>query len=225
MKKYFMILVAAIMVAYVSSCSKSDDDSSSYIDVSPKTMTVGESTNIEGMDSPISENKFVVTTNGNSITASHIGETNIRQGNSVKKITVVGSQIGYTDPITNWGETTGDVGRACSGYKVYEDKSISSNAYYDRMIIFKNVGEYSLLGYIFKENKLVAVQTYTSYSDMNSFVDYIKERYAFYKQVVGDYFVGIDALDLDSCKTIVRLEITSDAEIKTTYYDRTKFNI
>lgn len=222
MKKVFLVFAVALLELCVSSCSKSDD--SSNVDISPKTMIVGESINVEGMDNPVSENQFVAKTNGSSVIASHVGITNVKKGSYIKKITVLGRQVGYKDPITNWGESSAYVKNECGNMVMKSDKKISSNLYYDRIIIYQNVGEYSLLGYIFKNDRLVAAQTYTSYTNEKTFAYYIKERYAFYKQIAGDYFVGIDALNYDDCKTVVTLEVTNDLELQTTYYEKNTFD-
>lgn len=211
MKKLFFIIVSIVMVALFSSCSKNDDEES--IDISDRTMHVGDSIKINGASNLFSQNDFIAYVNGSFIKAVHVGETNIKCGNENIKILVIPYSTLFNEPIIHWGCSI-DYVKNNQALGILESDKTASNSKYDRILSYKNVGKPESVSYAFKNNKLVITQVELSRIYVNEAKVFLMERYATKLVSYNNFLlIGSDGYTETNSRTVVSLFYTSSSVV------------
>lgn len=190
-------------VVTFSACSGSDDDNptpptanlSIYVDDSVK---VGTGASVD--------NKFVAYSSKGYLYGFHVGETTYTVNGSTAKVVVKG-KYNALDVVTDWGISPAQL-KAKVKAKPETEQTLDNGDY---MIAYQKIGRANLLGYIFKNNKLVFVGANSSPTYQEEIVNYLKERYIFSPEQIDDHtFAGVDGLDEAHIKTYVTVGIETD---------------
>lgn len=203
----------------VSSCGSDDEEEKDGIDTSPVTLLVDKSTTVQGKVSNMAtDNEFVATVKDNIITGNHVGETIITVNGKHKiPVTVVPFYKIMDDPITDWGTSQSTIkAKQTQGTISKEDADL---------IRYTNCGDADIVAYMFENGKLNSVGVLISTSKTTSYVNYLKERFAFYPGQLSNYtFVGMDSYSLETARTVVALRVQDANYLMCLYIPASKFN-
>lgn len=221
-KKSSLYLMAIMMIVMLSvgfaSCN-SDDDEDDGISTSPITLYADKTEKIGGnVREMVSDNTFVATVDNNIVTGMHVGEAIVTVNRKHKiRVSVIPFYHIMDDPITEWGISKATVkARQRQGTLYKEENDI---------ITYHNCGNAAAVGYTFSNGQLDGVLVLISTSKLDSYVNYLKERYAFYPKEIRDYtFVGLDSYSLSDAKTAVALSVYSVNYLSCVYMPAQKFN-
>lgn len=192
---------------------KEQEPEEDMIDTTPISIFSDGTKSIAGADSIVSSNTFVVYTKGNEIFGYHIGEAELLVNNKKTiQVKVLPKYSLYDDPVCKWGC---DIDYVKSNQK----QGILSSKSTTESLIYENAGAASALMYIFKNNKLSSVGAVVSTNHTSAYADYLAERYLMVPFYEGKdtYFVGIDALKVESANTAVIMKVYNIEYLITMY--------
>lgn len=214
MKKLFLFIFVASLAICFSSCSNDDDDNNEQVFKTTINLYVGDSVKLDG--NYVSDNSFVASLNGRYLRAEHVGYTTVQNNKAIRDVYIIGKNNKFIDPIIEWGKTSEYIKTKCSSYKILSD------SYEDglRNITYCNVSPYTFINYVFKNNSLKMVYVYCPYSYLDSYAEYLKERFAFISKLSGNLnYTGVDGYTLDKIKTYVTM-VLNVSTIITIYRDK-----
>lgn len=222
-KKFFLYLMTSIMVIVFSfglTACGSDDDKDDDIDTTPITLYTGDKTFVKGATNIESENRFVALINSdNSVEGYHVGDTYLRvNGKSRIKVTVKGKFKTYDNPITEWGCSQSHV-------KSLQSQGTISSKSDGKYLIYENVGHADILAYSFENGKLESIVTMVSTIYTSEYASYMSERFFMipYENDNDTYFIGVDALEVESANTLAMLQVYSTSYLSAVYMPASKY--
>ena len=192
--KKLILLTLLILPLTFASCGS--DDEPNY---SNQTLEVGNVYSIPG-GSPgwTSDNELIASVSTNGVTAEHVGETYIRNGNKSFKVTVTGKYNTFKEPYMKFGASMSSVKSFMSNYTL--NKELAEALLYDGtfpvmyyMYTFKNGGMY-LSSAIIKSSSV----------DTEEMVDFLNERYVYVTKDESKYYFAFISPDM---KTMVILQL------------------
>ena len=190
-----------------------DDDDEESFDTTPISIYSNGEKTISGADTITSSNRFIAYTNGNKVTAFHVGETElIVNGKHKIKLSVLPLYHLYNDPVLEWGCSVDYV-------KSNQKQGTLSSKSTNELLAYENAGGASILAYSFENGKLKAVGAFVSTSHTSTLADYLMERFLMvpYYQGSETYFVGLDGLSSEEANTAVIMNVASSSLIQVTY--------
>lgn len=174
--------------------SEEDDIKTDYL-----IMFVGDKEAIVGtVVTATSENDFVASVKGNTVTANHAGATFLIVNEKHPVIIMVFSlKTSIPDPVLKWGEPKDTIKAHHKSGSIYKDD--------DQTLIYKNCGDATAIGYSFDKNgKLSGAAITVPSSKSATFLSYLTDRYLIYpeKQSDGSY-LGFDGYDEEHITTVI----------------------
>ena len=174
--------------------TEDDDIKTDYL-----IMFVGDKEKIEGtVVTATSENTFVASVNGNTVTANHVGVTFILVNEKHPVIIMVLSlNTSIPNPVLKWGAPKDTIkAHHTTGTIDHDD---------DTMLTYKNCGDALAIGYYFDENgKLILAGLSVKASKSQTLLNYLLDRYIIYpeKDSNGNYY-GLNGYDKEHITTAI----------------------
>lgn len=225
-KFWSMIMLMSVALPTMVACGSDDEEEKEQepeedmIDTTPISIFSDGTKSIAGADSIVSSNRFVVYTKGNEIHGYHVGETEVLVNNKKTiQVTVLPKYSLYDDPICKWGCDMNYV-------KNNQKQGTLSSKSTTEMLVYENAGAASMLMYTFKNNKLSSVGAVVSTNHTSTYASYLAERYLMvpYYEGKDTYFVGIDALEVESANTAVIMQVYNIDYLITLYTPASKLS-
>ena len=193
MKKLILFTLLILPLAFASCGS---DDEPNY---SNQTLAVGSVYAIPGGSTGwTSDNELIASVSTNGVTAEHVGETYIRNGNKSFKVTVTPKYNTFKEPYLNFGASKTTVKNFMSSFNL--NKEQNDALLYD--------GSFPVMYYLYSFKNAVlnmssAVIKVSSVS-ADDMVAFLQERYVFVTMDEDKYYFGFVSPDE---KTLVVLQI------------------
>ena len=169
------ILFLMMVVAAMAACSDGEDGEGNYVNTNPISMYVDDGVVLDMNYEPqsvVSENDFIVSVYGDSISGFHVGNTNVViDEKHVIPVEVKGRYNTWIDPVTEWG---------CSKEYVkshYKECTLEVDDEEDDVLIYSDSGSSELVGYSFKDGGLAFVVVYIKTFYSSEVVNFLTERF------------------------------------------------
>lgn len=184
MKKIFgLMLLCATMVGTMS-CEQDVDEVGSKVLLSKTSYTMysDATADIEGigLDNAIwsSNNEYVATANGNTLSSDKIGSTNLYCNGQKISVTVKPRYTLYTEPDMSWGSSKSSI---ISKYGTpFADDG--------QTIMYETTNTFvPYIAYMFNETGLFACGAVVQLTAGSTLVDFLGERYVFYSVNTSTY--------------------------------------
>ena len=192
------------------SCSSDEDDDN--IKTSPITLYAGSTYTIEGnVNSAVSSNEFVVLVEKNKVTGNHVGQASITVNNTQRiPVTVQPKYMIMDDPVTDWGASKATIKQKHTQGTLKQETN--------DVLAYEKCGDADMVAYSFKNGKLAGIVVMMASSKMTSYINYLKERFAFLPEQYENYtFLGFDAYTLEQSTTVAALSIYNTQYLSCVY--------
>ena len=180
-------------------------------------MFVGDKEEIVGtVKTATSQNEFVASVKGSTVTANHTGATFILVNEKHPIVIMVFSlKTSIPDPVLKWGEPKDTIKAHHTKGTIDKDDATT--------LSYKNCGYASIIGYSFdEEGKLSGALVQVPSSRGTYFLSYLTERYLIYPEEQSDgYYLGFDGYDKEHIKTVI---MYSPKQNVCVYLPYSKFN-
>lgn len=228
MKKFFLMLVAALPLVFTS-CGDDDDDvvvPTINLSLTEVTMDYGDTYNdmkcynaagkeLKNVTWTV-DNEFVATVDSKTgkLTAKHVGETKVKaiyeNATATAKVVVKATEDDYKVPYLVWNSTMDQVKAEMNKWRGMEPtKNFDVENQLSYSTVENGVGTFPLYGYVFLNNGLSAATITEDASEVNDddLTDFLKERYQVIESADdGDMVVMYNAMD----KNDATLKVTFD---------------
>ncbi len=193
MKKLILFTLLILPLAFASCGS---DDEPNY---SNQTLAVGNVYAIPGGSTGwTSDNELIASVSTNGVTAEHVGETYIRNGNKSFKVTVTPKYNTFKEPYLNFGASKTTVKNFMSSFNL--NKEQNDALLYD--------GSFPVMYYLYSFKNAVlnmsSAVIKVSLVSADDMVAFLQERYVFVTMDEDKYYFGFVSPDE---KTLVVLQI------------------
>lgn len=122
-----------------------------------------------------SDEPQIASVEDGTITAHHIGTTVIHANQATCTVNVIPMYTTFKEPYMNWGATKYEINELMSDYEV-----TSSDSY---TLTYNGKGNVESYFYAFSEGKLLSSGMQISYSNGESLINYLSERYILTEQI------------------------------------------
>lgn len=206
MKKLLYFLSAGLLLG-AAACSKDDDKSYSFSDV---TLNVAQDYTIPNGTGTTWEsyNDYVATVNGNVVTGVIAGQTQIKSELGSFNVTVVPTNNLFLEPYLKWGASKSEVKKAMNAYK---DFSLDDET--DEDLTYLGTGKVFMYLYEFSENNkdLDASYMFVDSDQVTSeeFADYMTQRYI-YLDVEDDDLIYMASTDFTTVVGVYPIALEND---------------